>query len=188
MSDVRDLVGHDLDPEELETLQRVHLLLEEAGPPPELAPKLERAPEPPSARVIPFARRYRFTLVAAAAVTAGVLFGLGYLVGAAGEPQQFQTVVMTGADSARGDLIVFDKDAAGNWPMEIRVTGLEPTAGERPYELWLTEGGELSVLCGSFLVAPGGTTVAPMNAPYRLKEFDGWVVVEEGSTAPLLTT
>ena len=33
-----------------------------------------------------------------------------------------------------------------------------------------------------------GTTVVPMNAPWRFDEFDGWVVVEEGSEAPVLTT
>jgi hypothetical protein len=27
-----------------------------------------------------------------------------------------------------------------------------------------------------------------LNAPYRLPDFDGWVVVEEGSKTPLLTT
>jgi len=27
-----------------------------------------------------------------------------------------------------------------------------------------------------------------MNAPYKFKEFDGWVVVEEGTQTPLLTT
>jgi hypothetical protein len=183
MSDVRDLVGHDVDPDELETLQRVHALLEEAGPPPELAPGLERAPDPQSARVIPFARRYRFTLVAAAAVAACTLFGLGYLVGAAGEPQPFQTVVMTGADNARGDLIVFDKDAAGNWPMELRVHGL-PTGR---YELWLTKGDALGDRCGAFAVA-GGETVVPLNAPFRLRDYDGWVVVPEGGDEPVLTT
>lgn len=183
MSDVRDLIGHDVDPDELETLQRVHALLEEAGPPPELAPGLEQAPEPPSARVVPFARRYRYTLVAAAAVAAGVLFGLGYLVGAAGEPQPFQTVVMTGADDARADLIVFDKDTAGNWPMELRVRGL-PTGR---YELWLTKGESLEEPCGAFAVA-GGETVVPLNAPFRLRDYDGWVVVAEGAEEPVLTT
>ena len=92
------------------------------------------------------------------------------------------------AEGASATLVLFDADAAGNWPMEIGVSGLEPTASRRRFELWLTAGGEPSVLCGAFLVAPVGTTVAPMNAPYRLREFDGWVVVEEGSTAPLLTT
>jgi hypothetical protein len=72
--------------------------------------------------------------------------------------------------------------------MEIRVRGLGPSASGRPYELWLTSGGEPGALCGSFLAEADGTTVVPMNAPYRLKEFDGWVVVEEGSTTPLLTT
>jgi hypothetical protein len=28
----------------------------------------------------------------------------------------------------------------------------------------------------------------PMNAPYNFTDFDGWVVVEEGSTTPVLTT
>jgi hypothetical protein len=27
-----------------------------------------------------------------------------------------------------------------------------------------------------------------MNAPYRFDEFDGWVILEEGSDTPLLTT
>jgi hypothetical protein len=183
VSDVRDLIGHDVDPDELETLQRVHTLLEEAGPPPELAPGLAQAPEPPSARVIPFARRYRYTLVAAAAVAAGLLLGLGYLVGAADEPQPFQTVVMTGTQDARADLIVFDKDAAGNWPMELRVRGL-PTGR---YELWLTKGKSLEAPCGAFAVA-GGETVVPLNAPFRLRDYDGWVVVAEGSEDPVLTT
>jgi hypothetical protein len=28
----------------------------------------------------------------------------------------------------------------------------------------------------------------PMNAPWRLSDFDGWVAVEAGSKTPLLTT
>ncbi len=72
--------------------------------------------------------------------------------------------------------------------MEVSVAGLEPSAGGSTYELWLTSNGELAVLCGSFLTEPDGTAVVPMNAPYRLTEFDSWVVVEEGSTTPLLTT
>jgi hypothetical protein len=68
------------------------------------------------------------------------------------------------------------------------VEGLEPSADDRPYELWLTRKGELAALCGSFLAGPGGTTVVPMNAPYRFSDYDGWVVVAEGSKSPLLTT
>ena len=33
-----------------------------------------------------------------------------------------------------------------------------------------------------------GSALVPMNAPYRFDEYDGWVVVEEGSNTPLLST
>jgi hypothetical protein len=53
MTDLRDIVGDDLEPGELERLERVHALLERAGPPPELSPAVAAAPEPPTARVVP---------------------------------------------------------------------------------------------------------------------------------------
>lgn len=188
--DFEELVGTDLEPSERDRLLRVHELLVAAGPPPEpSAPSV--APSTAAFSRLPLRRR-RGGVLALAAALGLLVFAVGVLVGQTTEgPETFDEITMTGtarAEGAGATLVLFDADAAGNWPMEIRVTGLEPTADERPYELWLTDGGELSVLCGSFLVAPGGTTVAPMNAPYRLKEFDGWVVVEEGSTAPLLTT
>ena len=39
----------------------------------------------------------------------------------------------------------------------------------------------------TFAVAAGTTTV-PLNAPYSLKEFDGWVVVRTGTERPFLLT
>ena len=84
MTDLRDIVGDELDPSELARLERVHALLERAGPPPELSPAVEHAPEPPSAQVVPFPRRYRYTAAAAAAAAACALFGVGYLAGGAG--------------------------------------------------------------------------------------------------------
>ena len=72
--------------------------------------------------------------------------------------------------------------------MELEVSGLSPAASGRPFELWLTRGGELGALCGSFLTNERGTASVPLNAPYRFSEFDGWVIVEEGSKEPLLTT
>ncbi len=98
---------------------------------------------------------------------------------------------MTGtpsAPSATASLAVFDIDAAGNWPMELTVAGLPPAQSGRPFELWLTRDGELAALCGGFLTDADGSAVVPMNAPYRFDEFDGWVLVEEGSQTPLLTT
>lgn len=183
MTDLNDLVGNDLEPAERTRLERVHALLERAGPPPELPPALARAPEPPAARVIPFPQRHRYTAFAAAVVAACALFGLGYLVGGAGGEGPLRTVAMSGPDHATAQLDVFEQDAAGNWPMELRVSGLP----EGSYELWLARNGKLAEPCGAFLVAAGETTV-PLNAPYTLKAFDGWVVVPSGTTTPVLTT
>lgn len=184
MRDLDDIVGNELEPAERERLERVHALLGRAGAPPELPPALQHAPEPPApARVISFPRRYRFTALAAAVAAACALFGLGYLVGGGGESAPVRTVAMSGAGQASAELDVFEKDAAGNWPMELRVSGLEPGR----YELWLTRNGKLAEPCGAFAVAEGKTTV-PLNAPYALKGFDGWVVVPSGDTTPVLTT
>ncbi|MCZ7590079.1 MAG: hypothetical protein M5U27_14740 [Gaiella sp.] len=183
MRDLNQIVGDELDTAERERLGRVHALLEQAGPPPELSPALARAPEPPAARVIPFPWRYRSTVLAAAAVAALALFGLGYLAGGGGGQDPVRTVAMTGTAPASATLDLFAQDAAGNWPMELRVSGLP--AGL--YELWLTRGDELAEPCGSFAVADGETTV-PLNAPYGLRDFDGWVVVPAGETTPVLTT
>jgi hypothetical protein len=181
--DLRDLIGDDVEPDELARLERAHALLVEAGPPPELPPAIAHAPEPPSARVIPLPRRYRYTTLAAAAIVAVALFGLGYLAGGGPGEQPVETLAMHGPGDASADLALFSKDEAGNWPMELTVTGLAPGT----YELWLTHGDELAASCGSFAVAGGETTV-PLNAPFKLREFDGWVVVPAGSETPVLTT
>lgn len=181
MSDVRDLVGDDLDPEELERLERVHALLERAGPPPSFPTGSAPLPEP-GGRVIVFPRRHRFLAAAATVAAAVVLFGVGYLVGGSG-PDPVRTIAMNGPGGASASLDVFEDDAAGNWPMRLRVEGVAPGR----YALWLTRGGELEELCGTFAVADGETTV-PLNAPYRLRDFDGWVVVAVDGEEPVLTT
>jgi hypothetical protein len=181
--DLRALVGDDVEPSELERLERVHAMLLQAGPPPELPPAIDQAPAPPAARVIPFPRRYRYTALAAAAILAVGLFGLGYLVGGGPGEQPVETLAMHGSGPASAELALFAKDEAGNWPMELTVTGLAPGT----YELWLTRDDELAAPCGSFAVAGEQTTV-PLNAPYPLREYDEWVVVAQGSDEPVLTT
>jgi len=181
--DLHDLVGDDLAEGERERLERVHALLVQAGPPPELPPEIAHAPEPPVARTLRLPRHYRYTAVAAAAIVAAALFGLGYLVGGGPGEQPVETLAMHGSSGASAELDLFEKDAAGNWPMELTVTGLP--AGR--YELWLTRGEQLAASCGSFAVADGDTTV-PLNAPFALKDFDAWVVVPAGSERPVLTT
>jgi hypothetical protein len=182
--DFDELVGADLEPAERERLLRVHALLIEAGPPPELAapaPVVELRP-----------RRRRGALLAIAAALAVALFAFGAAIGGRWDDRSVDFVVtMEGTDAAAdasASLAVYDIDDAGNWPLEMTVEGLEPAAGGRPYELWLTKQGQLAALCGSFLTEPDGSATVPMNAPFRFSEFDGWVVVEEGSTTPLLTT
>ena len=178
-----ELVGTDLEPGERERLARVHDLLVAAGPPPDLL----------ASKVVPLApRRRRGVLLALAAAIAVTAFALGAAAinGSAGRSVDFE-LVMNGtpaASQASGSLVVYELDDAGNWPMELRVEGLAPAAGGRPYQLWLSRGGKLEALCGSFVTSKSGSAAVPMNAPYRLNQFDGWVVVEEGSSAPLLTT
>ena len=174
------LVGDELDPVERERLLHVHELLVAAGPPPE-------APARPP--VIPLARRRRRgALLAVAAALAVAAFAVGVAVGdSRGEIVDF-TVSMTGPDGATATIDVFEVDEAGNWPMRVRVAGLEPPAEGRLYELLLVRGGDLSVVCGSFLTSADGTAEIPMNAPWRLDEFDAWIVVEQGSREPVLST
>jgi hypothetical protein len=186
-----ELVGTDLEPAERERLLRVHELLVAVGPPPDLPPSLETPPIREPTRLVA-RRRRRIALVALAAALGLGVFAVGFLIGERGdEPGTFAVVAMTGtadAPRASASIEIFDADEAGNWPMEVSVSGLAPSASGRPYELWLTKDGQLAASCGSFLPEPDGTTVVPMNAPYKLREFDGWVVVEEGRTTPVLTT
>jgi len=177
-----ELVGSDLDPQERARLERVHDLLIAAGPP----------PEPLEAPVTLRPARRRGALLALAAALAVAAFALGAALvdGSSGRSVDF-TETMAGTAAATGaiaSLAVFEIDEAGNWPMELTVSGLPPSASGRPFELWLTRDGGLAALCGGFFTNADGWATVPMNAPYRFDDFDGWVVIEEGSETPLLTT
>jgi hypothetical protein len=186
--DFDELVGTDLDPAERVRLERVHELLVAAGPPADFTPFAE-----PEAEVVELRPRWRRgALVAIAAALAVALFAFGAALADESPTSALPgTVWMEGTAAAQGasaSLEVLDRDAAGNWPMTVSVEGLAPTTSGHPYELWLTHDGELRALCGSFRTDERGTAVVPMNAPYKFSEYDGWVVVEEGSETPLLTT
>ena len=181
--DFDELVGTDLDSAERERLERVHELLVAAGPPPDLI-------EPRVVQLAP--RRRRGVLLALAAAIAVTAFALGAAAveGPTGRSVAFEQVLegTPAASRASGSLLVYELDDADNWPMELRVEGLEPAPSGRPFELWLTRGGKLEALCGSFRTSKSGSAAVPMNAPYDFDDFDGWVVVEDGSETPLLTT
>jgi hypothetical protein len=185
--DFDQLVGTDLDPAERERLRRVHELLVAAGPPPELPPELVSQGRDP---VVPFQRRGRRKLVPAlilAAALAASAFGVGFLVGErSAEPDPERVLVMRG-EGASASLAIFEMDEGGNWPMEMTVRGLPELPTGRTYELWLTKDGKPAASCGVFVVG-GPRTVVPLNAPYRLSDYDGWIVTRSGSEEPLLTT
>ena len=134
--------------------------------------------------MIAFPRR-RNTAIAVIAMAACVLFGVGYAIGGRDNPPEpVQTVAMIGPSGATASLALMAIDRAGNWPMTIAVKGLAPLPKGKRYALWLTKDGKLADPCGTFVVG-AGTTEVPLNAPYKLKEYDGWVVVQERHEAAL---
>jgi hypothetical protein len=182
--------GVGLDDVERARLRRVHELLLQVGPPPEVAPELRRPPTEEPVRLLQ--RRRRAPLALAAAAIALAVFGAGYLVGdRAAAPGVERTIAMEGAASApaaSAAIELLEEDDAGNWPMRVRLRGLEPSEDREDfYELWLTRDGELAESCGRFTIHEGVTEVT-LSVPYRLRGFDGWVVTRRGSDEPLLTT
>ena len=187
MNEFNDIVDTEgLSPEETDRLRRVHELLVEAGPPADLPPALEQPADPTEeAKVIDFPlmppRRWAVAAVAAAAVAA-VALGGGYLLGhdhAKTAPFATQHVVPMEGRGSLAVLRIGKHDKAGNWPMELLVSGL-PTQKDPQayYELWLTRNGKPVAPCGSFRVNPKNTTVR-LSVPYSFSRFDGWVVTAQ---------
>lgn len=194
-----ELVG-DVPAEERERLRRTHELLLAAGPPAELPPALAQrgGSSEAAVRALPgkLPRRRIAVSIAIAATLALSSFGAGYLVAAGGKVGGFDqdfVVPMRGtpaAGAALASLAVGRRDDAGNWPMELTLTGLRPLARGGRYELLLTRRGRVVASCGTFLI--GGSdreTVVVLNAPYRLRQYTGWVITAEGHRyRPLLRT
>ncbi len=181
------LVGDDLEPTERARLLRVHEMLLEAGPPPELTPQLSAPQAPPRANVIALPRRRRGAVLLIAATFVLAVFGAGWLSGAHRNTHVVKTIAMIGPAGAHASLAVLRADSAGNWPMVMKISGLAALPAGQTYALWLTKHGKLEASCGTFTVGEGTTTVN-LNAPYKLKEYDGWIVVRSGTSQPLLTT
>ena len=179
-----DLLGPEVAGEERERLRRVHDLLIEAGPPPDVSRR-----SAPDTNVVPLRRPRRGALVALAATLAtAAAFTIGLVVATGDDPAVDRVIAMSGPSGASASLEVFELDEAGNWPMLLDVRGLEPAADGDRFELWLTKDGKPTALCGSFLTNDDGRAIVSMNAPWRFSDFDGWAVVEAGSETPLLST
>jgi hypothetical protein len=183
----RDIVGDDLAPDEEAQLRRVHELLLAAGPPPELPPALAEPPREQSAKVIGFPVRRRLGVAAVlAAALAAAAFGGGYLLGdrGSGWTSEGAPIAMHGASPAQlASIRLAPKDSAGNWPLLLRVKGLPELPKGGYYELLLTKNGKFGPSCGTFRVH-GNVTEVVLNAPYRLKAWDGWVVVAHRTGKP----
>jgi hypothetical protein len=187
-----DLVGGDVPAEERARLEHVHELLVAAGPPPELPPSLAHPPEQESriARLVP--RRRLGAALALAAAIALVAFLGGYLAGYSrhGFTAQYSRSMhgTAAAPNASATIDVGNRDAAGNWPLRVVVRGLKPLPHGSFYEMYLTQGVH-KYTCGTFTVQ-GTTTTVRLNAPYRLRRGDGWIVraehVNERQAAPVV--
>jgi hypothetical protein len=189
--DFDELVGSDLPAEDRARLERVHQLLLEAGPPPELSPALERAPKVSRGVVSLLPRRRRATLLVLAASLAAAAFGGGYLAGHksnVGFKDAF-VVEMRGtptAPAALADVHVGGQDASGNWPMLVVIRGLKELPPHGYYELWLTRGNRRVLSCGTFKVH-GPTTSVELNTPVYARG-NGWVIVAKPADRVVMTT
>jgi hypothetical protein len=178
--DLRQLVGEDLDPEELERLRRVDNLLRRVpAPPPVLPHSLTQAvAQLPHRAPSLFTRRRAALAIVLAAGLAALAFGIGRWT-AGGEFETRFSVAMEATEHAPGAaalIRVGERDkASGNWPLELDVSGLPPLAGGEYYVLWLAKNGEYAATCGTFAVAEGETTVR-MTVSYRLRDYDAWVI------------
>jgi hypothetical protein len=179
--------GEGLAPGEEARLRRVHELLVEAGPPPDLPPALEHPSAPRDAEIVQFPllmRRRLAVAVIAAATLVLVGVGGGYLLGhSKAKPAAFAAarVVPMQGKGALAVLRIGARDSVGNWPMQLEVSGL-PTQSDPQayYELWLTKDGEPAVSCGSFRVNAKNTTVQ-LSVPYSFAHYDGWVVTAQSA-------
>jgi hypothetical protein len=188
--DFDDLVGSEVERAERERLRAVHELLVEAGPPPELSPEIELGPTLGTTlarRGGRGGRSQRGVLLLAAALAAlGLAFLGGYLAAGNGKGSGKATGIvlkLTGtraAPTALASLRLEPADTSGNWPMKITATGLPKLPPHGYYTVWIMRHGKPWAPCGTFIVADAQHTVSVwLNAPYRLRHGDKWIVTEQ---------
>ena len=177
--DFRDLIGEDLPPDQQERLERVHQMLIAAGPPPELPPELEEAPDGRSGaprRVEPtgLPRRRVGAALALAAAIALIAFVGGYIAGnsRSGPFESVRSVKL--ANNEASAVVKFGpKDENGNTPMLLTVEGLKKLPERDYYTLYMTKDGKPIVVCGSFNVSGPQSTTLRFPVAYDPSNFDG---------------
>ena len=194
--DFRDLVGDEVPAEERARLERVHELLVEAGPPPELPPSLVEAPDRTEQAPTWLPRRRAGAALSLAAAIALVAFLGGYVAGRNGQGEGFsaiKTLQMHGkgaAEAASATIEIGGPDTSGNLPLRVVVHGLPPLQAGSYYEMFLTKHGKPIAACGIFTVGGRNATV-PMTLPGTARGYDGWIVTREapgGDTHPVVLT
>jgi hypothetical protein len=186
-----ELVGDDLPREEAERLRRVHELLLEAGPLPELPPSLEEPSlaEPRPARENPFQllpRRRLGAMLALAAAIALIAFLGGYIAGYrhGGFTGQY-SVRMHGVKglAASATISVGQRDSFGNWPLKVEIEGLPKLKAGGYYEMFLTRG-DRRFTCGTFAGGGDKEFNVRLSVPYDFRRGDGWIVTVERPGRP----
>jgi anti-sigma-K factor RskA len=189
MTDFRDLVGNDLDGEELERLERVDRLLRSVpAPPSEIPDSLDRAVHRIGTQRRIWTSRRIAVAVALAATLATVFFSVGRWTG--GSNVDYRTSVpleaTTDAPHASGLIQIAESDrTTGNQELKLQVTGLPKLSGGDYYVLWLAKDGKYAGACGTFNVGSGTTTV-DMTVSYRLQDYDAWVISRHEENSPWL--
>jgi hypothetical protein len=177
-----DLIDESVTDAERERLRRTHELLLAAGPPEELPPHLEAGPT----LAMTLSRehrpvRRRVALLAAAVAVLAAAFLFGYLAGnRGGGLARGETLQLTGtkaAPQALASLRVLPADTSGNWPMKLSATGLPKLGPKEYYVVYLERNDKIYAPCGAF-VANGDAVDVTLNAPYKLKSHDTWVVTK----------
>jgi hypothetical protein len=178
-----EIVGADVEAAERARLARVHSLLVQAGPPPELSPELESGPTlGMTLGRKPVRARRRVLLLAAAVAVVALAFLGGYIAGNGGSTANAEVLKLTGtpaAPHALASLQIEPVDAGGNWPMHLSVTGLPRLQGQSYYEVFLVRNGKPIASCGTFKVAVNQATTVQLNAPYHLHHGDTWIVTRQ---------
>ena len=193
MNDFDELIDADVAGEERARLERVHGLLVEAGPPPELPVGLQHGYRPDELELKRSKKRTmprKIAYLAAAVIVIGTAFAVGFATGSR-KPSPVGTLRLSGTAAnpqAHATLDVLP-NVDGNWPMTLTVRGLPAVTAPTYYVVWLERGGKLWAQCGSFVVSKPSTLLTlQLNAPYALKPTDSWVVTRETYGKPSTRT
>ena len=131
----------------------------------------------------PRGRRRFGGAIALAAALAAAAFG-GYLAGAnhGSGPKTVRVAAMTGSN-ALATVRVGAPDAAGNWPVDLKVRGLPKQHGSFAYyEVFVMYKGKPSYPCGGFRAQASGTTKAHFTVPYTVDRSTKWIVTAVDGT------